>query len=125
MVEQDIIYMNLLFFSCIYPFYYQRFTVLSSITERYVNYFYFPYYFANFYPNYIIQRYNFMLFLQNIIITVTINGQFIKINFTTCLLIFYLMFCHFIIHSLVSSRFHGSSSKDSVIIKNFIILLAF
>ena len=76
--------------SCIYPLYFEIFTVIFSITERYLHWFLLPYFFFNFDPNYFIQRYNFMFLLQHIIITIPSNGQFIKIHFPAWFFIFYM-----------------------------------
>ena len=108
-----------------HPFCFQKFTVLFSIDEKYLRYFILPYCFVNFEPNYIIQRYNFIFFLQNITITVTSDGQVIKNNSPACFVNFRLMLCYFIIHSLGSSHFQVSSSKNSVIFNNLFIFLAF
>ena len=66
-----------------------------------------------------------MLFVQNIIITVTRHRKFIKSHFPPCFFIFYLKFCYLIIHSLVSSHFHYSSSKYIFIFNYFIVFLTF
>ena len=52
------------------------------------------YCFVLFDPNYIIQRYNSIVFIQNIIITVSRNCQFIKILFTHMLLYYILDIIH-------------------------------
>ena len=67
-----------------------------------------------------------MYFLQsNVTTVITRNGLFIKIHSFNCRFIFYLMCCHFILLSLISSIFHGSSNKVSVTIKNIIAFVAF
>ena len=80
------------------------FTLLPFNTVRYLNYSYLIYCFFDFDPKYIIQRYSFLLFLQNNIITIiTSYGQFVKTHFFFCINSFYLMFIHISLHRFISA----------------------
>ena len=93
---------NPLLFLWIYPFNFQMFIILLFHTVRDLNYSSFPYLILNLDPNYIIQRYSFLLVLQNIIITIiTSYGQVVKTCVFFCINSFYLRLSHLSIHRFI------------------------
>ena len=93
------------------------------MTERYLHYFSLPHFFVKCNSKYKFHRYNIMLFLENIIISVTSNGKLIKSDPPTCFFNLYLIFWYSFLRSIISSHFYGHTTKDIVITMNSIILL--
>ena len=78
------------------------FTVLLFNTVRGLNHSSLSYYVFNFDPNYIIQRYSFLFFLQNIIFTIiTCYNQFVKTRVFICIKSFYWSFSLLSLHRFI------------------------
>ena len=95
---------NPFLFWWIYPFNFQFFTVLLFNIVGDLNYSSLPNCLFNFDPDYIIQRDNFFLSLQNNIITIiTSSSKVVKTHAFFCINSFYWMFSQLSLHRFISN----------------------